>query len=457
MVRSALRTGSSVPLLLVLAWLLPVAMLAWLAVVIAPEHSGSRAGLLAVAVLAPAAGLWLAARAGLGGGLALALIAAAMVLLSDASVREHSGGGADAQSVLKFGVWMLGLLLLWWRGAELRRTLAHPPSGLIAVFGLCCLLSSTYSATPLYTLAAALGLLGIWVAAGSLALALPERAGLLTIVTALLLAMALSLLLYVLVPAQAMTPTENGRILRLSGLFGSPNNLGRAAALTILLAVVLWPRIGRWRGAALVALALALGGSCLSLSDNRGSLLGLTVALAVFALGRQRMLAVGLSVIVVSVVLWMAAALDLPDSLLGLVSRSGRISEVTTLTGRTEIWRAVWVMIQNAPLLGYGYASSREVIPLGFQGAFGWTTTSAHNLWLQAWLTTGALGLVLVLAAQAAWLREAWLRHHPARDAVISFVMVVGIFEASALGPSVNLMTFVWCWAAALGLRPRDE
>ena len=39
------------PLLLVLAWLLPVAMLAWLAVVIAPEHSGSRAGLLAVAVL----------------------------------------------------------------------------------------------------------------------------------------------------------------------------------------------------------------------------------------------------------------------------------------------------------------------------------------------------------------------------------------------------------------------
>ena len=115
-----------------------------------------------------------------------------------------------------------------------------------------------------------------------------------------------------------------------------------------------------------------------------------------------------------------------------------------------------WGLIGQAPWLGHGFGSTREVLPAAFQGAFGWTTTSAHNLWLQAWVTVGGIGLLLVLAAQGAWVIEALRRSHPVRDAVLALVLLVGVLEASAMGPSVNLMSFVWMWAAALGLRERQ-
>jgi O-antigen ligase len=133
------------------------------------------------------------------------------------------------------------------------------------------------------------------------------------------------------------------------------------------------------------------------------------------------------------------------------VSRSGHLDELRSFTGRTDIWAATWRLIEQAPWLGHGFASSREVLPAHFTGAYGWTTTSAHNLWLQGWLTTGALGLALVLAAQAAWLRQAVRQPCAPREAVVVFVLVVGLLEAGALGPSVNLVSFVWLWAMALG------
>ncbi len=439
------------------AWLLPGAVLGWLLLVLAPPAGDTGLLRLAAAVGLPAAGLWLAARAGTRGGAALVLLAGAMVLLSDATLRGRSGEGLDLQSAAKFGLWALGLMLLLWRGGALSRCWRHAPSAGLFLFGLWCLVGAVYSATPLYTLGAALALLGIWVTASTLALALPLRQGLLTISGALLLAMALSLLLWRVEPALALTPMENGRVLRLAGLFGSPNNLGRAAAVTVLLAALLLPHLGRRWGLAYLLLALALGGACLLLSDSRGSTIGLAAGLAVALLGRRHGLALALAALAACALLLVMSSTDLREALMAQVSRSGRLEEVATLTGRTQIWRAVLGLIEQAPWLGHGFASTREVLPAGFQGAFGWTTTSAHNLWLQAWLTTGLVGLLLLLATQAAWLREALRRPLPARDAVVSFVLVIGLVEASALGPSVNLMSFLWCWAVALGLRPRDD
>lgn len=451
------RAQPALPLLLALGWLVPGAGLGWLFVLAAPAVSPQAAAWLLAAVTLPALGLYWVANAGRSAGWALALIAAAIVFLSDATLSGRSGRidtGLDAQSALKFAVWTLGLLLVLWRWRQLQRLLRHGPTGWLVLFALWCLCSTAWSLTPLYTAAASVALLGMAVVAGSLALAMSEKQGLLIICGTLMLAMLLSLVLYELSPAQALTPMENGLVLRLSGLFGSPNNLGRAAALTMLLGLLLLPMLSRGQGWVVLLLALLLGGACLHLSDSRGATLGLAAAVAVLLLGRRLALAAALAVLTLCAVLLLAATPALLEALMSIVSRSGRLDEVTSFTGRTEIWGAVWQMILRAPLLGHGFASTRELIPDNYQGAFGWTTTSAHNLWLQAWVTTGLAGLLLLLLGQLAWLRQALTRPQPVRDAVVVFVLVVGIFEASALGPSVNLLSFVLLWALALGLRP---
>jgi O-antigen ligase len=72
-----------------------------------------------------------------------------------------------------------------------------------------------------------------------------------------------------------------------------------------------------------------------------------------------------------------------------------------TLTGRTEIWKAVMVSIMKHPLLGYGYQAFWEG---GYTGesanvsfAAQWGVTSAHNGFLEVCLELGIIGMGLVL------------------------------------------------------------
>lgn len=69
-----------------------------------------------------------------------------------------------------------------------------------------------------------------------------------------------------------------------------------------------------------------------------------------------------------------------------------------TLTGRTGVWEAVLVMIQERPWLGYGYSG----FWLGLDGASayvlrvtGWDVPYAHNGILDLWLDLGLLGVLV--------------------------------------------------------------
>ena len=78
-----------------------------------------------------------------------------------------------------------------------------------------------------------------------------------------------------------------------------------------------------------------------------------------------------------------------------------------TLSGRTTIWKQVWIFILRRPLLGWGY----EAFWRGIQGeAFRVVATvhfmvfHAHNGFLEIWLDLGAVGLVLfALSYLRAW------------------------------------------------------
>jgi O-antigen ligase len=444
--------GSPAPLALALAWVLLSSAVGWGALLWQPVDGWRGALLLVGGVLAPAAGLWVVGRAGLGSSAALAAMVVGVVALSDLSWRAEGspGSGLDLQSLVKLALWGAGLLLLAWRWRALLAACRQGPTAAFGLFGLWCLASTLWSATPAYTAGVALAFLGVWVLATLWARQVPLRTGLLVLTAGVLAAVAGSLLVYLVWPERALTPNEGGRILRLSGLFGSPNNLGRAAALGLLLVALVMPGLRRGHAWLLGSVALAVCGSALVLTGSRGSVTALALGLGVVWLARRPVWALLAALAGVFALLVWTLAPETRDALIAMLSRSGRATEVTSLTGRTQIWQAVWELIGQAPVLGHGFASTREVLPAHWAGAFGWTTTSAHNLWLQVWVMTGALGLLLWLAAQAGWLWQACTRHLPARDAVVVFVLAVGVLEASAAGPSVNLMSFALLWAVAL-------
>lgn len=89
---------------------------------------------------------------------------------------------------------------------------------------------------------------------------------------------------------------------------------------------------------------------------------------------------------------------------LGMFAKQGQSqSELGSLSGRAEMWEKMWRSYSKSPLLGHGYfvTSPRGRIYVWHE----WGNWTAHNFWLQALVTTGAIGLSM-LAGGLAWL--AW-------------------------------------------------
>jgi exopolysaccharide production protein ExoQ len=105
-----------------------------------------------------------------------------------------------------------------------------------------------------------------------------------------------------------------------------------------------------------------------------------------------RTLALGGLTIVVFVLIVGLPLLDLNlNALSGIAGRSG------TLTGRTDVWRAVWAAIRERPYFGYGYAfwDQSSVARSNIWLSLGWAPPHSHNNWLDAYLQLGVVGLGL--------------------------------------------------------------
>ncbi len=451
--RTVRKGQTDFALALGLAWAVAFSFLGWLASITVLSYQGaSTAAMLAGLILLPAIGLWLIAMAGSQGGAYLLVIAVMVVLVSDLSLRGVSTG-IDAQSAAKFAIWLSGLLLLPWRFSVLRLASKDLSTFALLLFGLWALASSSYSISPAYTFAAALGFLGLWATAVIMATSLDTTRSLVWVTSALLAMSVASLLLYAVAPSIAMVVYENGTTLRLGGIFGNANALGGVAAMALLLmALAMFSPPNRavlWLALIVVPVCL----TCLILSQSRTAMLGLSAAITLVFVRRHPLLLVpGLLLGAIAIVI-VNGYPGVVDALIALVARSGRVAQVTTFTGRTDIWAFVVSAIKQAPLLGYGFASTRELIPAGYSGPYGWTTTSAHNLWLQAWVTTGGVGLALILASQLGSLWTLLVRPSPVRDGVCVYVLFLGLLESGPVGPSVNLLAFIWMWATASALR----
>jgi O-antigen ligase len=114
-----------------------------------------------------------------------------------------------------------------------------------------------------------------------------------------------------------------------------------------------------------------------------------------------------------------------------------------TLTGRTQLWEAVWSSIRERPWLGYGYG----VFWSGWEGAsgavieaVGWETPHAHNGVLDLWLSLGFLGVATFVTGFVAAVGRA-LAAAQARDSddsiwpllFLSFMLFYNMTESTIL------------------------
>ena len=366
--------------------------------------------------------------------------------------REIAAQSIDLQTFVKLCIWCGGAFISVW---TVRNAIQRSFKGDIKwlmLFSLFALASTAYSLSPAYTFGAGLAAVCYCLLAVGVVERLSQKQILLGLLLGLCLLLGASLLLY-FGTGFGMANLEGGNVQRLAGLAGSPNALGRAASLAILVVVVLVTThktsIFKWY----CLLAVAMAVLCLVLADSRTSLVATFLGFTMYYFRRHLVLAVIVSV-AVFLTLMLILNVNIPwADIAASFSRTGRVSEITTLTGRTDIWSAAWKAFLDKPLFGHGFGATKILIPQIFQTYWGFTTTQAHNFYLQTLVTTGVVGMSFV--AMALFRQAVGFVRKPQMFSAVVFIyiLVYGLAEAGPIGPAPNILTFFWalsiCWDRA--------
>lgn len=367
-------------------------------------------------------------------------------------IRGYEDKDVDFQVILKIAVWatVAGVAAL-----HARRWLEQ----LLTPFNLPCVLflvwmvaTALVSPNPVYTLVSAFTVIACVVFCAYMFSRFEPVEVFTTIVLAIVAFCFISIIVYFAIP-------EFGRYVywlneekfvsgRLAGIAGSANNMALIAAFALVV-IGLYAREFHRIHWAFAPVSAIICGAALVMTNSRTPL-AMTVAILfmTYALTWGRL---HLALLLVSIGL-VAASILLPVSdeiLLKIVSRSGGADELTSLTGRTEIWYTVLKLVEQRPWTGYGYASSVFVLP-EHANAVGFATSHAHNLALQLLLTTGWTGFILFMLTVLGIAARAILHGNRVMFAMLAFVLLNGITESSGFTTLANICTLAFAIALTM-------
>lgn len=141
-------------------------------------------------------------------------------------------------------------------------------------------------------------------------------------------------------------------MVRLRGIYGSPNQIGEIALATIGVGLVIWSSISGWKRA-LLAAQMAAAFVLAGLADSRSPFVGLVVGGLLYLVWRYRLRAVPI-IVALGVVGFILVAQLNPEYL--------DRGDVASLTGRTDIWKFAIEKIEQRPLIGYGFEVEGEIM-----------------------------------------------------------------------------------------------
>lgn len=184
-----------------------------------------------------------------------------------------------------------------------------------------------------------------------------------------------------------------------------------------------------WIGAFLLSVALVL------LSTSKTSLLGLLLGLAILVAwlwmrGNRFLALMSLWLIFTATLIGILVVLTMPETVASFIGRD------LTLTGRTDIWEVLLGVMEQRPLLGFGYGTFwAETSPPAqlVRAETEWEVPTAHNGLLEVMLALGQIGAAVFLADYFInLLRSLFTLHSRATSAfVFGFLVVFALFSVS--------------------------
>lgn len=367
--------------------------------------------------------------------------------------REWDDKSFDWQVMMKGLTWLGAGVIGFLRLGDTWQWIKRPPALWALIFLVFLALSTAWSPEPAYTLLSAGAFLCLFLFSFACVQQLSEK----QLMAGLLIGLSL-----VIVPSLAIAPfgigiTEpspgsTGELDRLRGLTEHPIPLAEDAALLAFLAGLAIAR--KWRGRLFFVLLFAASVTVVLLTQSRIPPLAM-IAAALLAWSYSKGGLPLLLPMLVGVVLlvWIDAMWGLltilPGEIMSSISRSGRVSEITTLSGRLDIWPYVLDRFWEHPLIGFGHASGAQVLepfPL-------WKITHAHNVVLQALLYTGLIGTALLIMAFLGQLRVFLASPNMFRDALFLYALVKGFTEQSMLSNMPSSSGFAWMLTVALSAK----
>lgn len=186
---------------------------------------------------------------------------------------------------------------------------------------------------------------------------------------------------------------------RIQGIMGNANLLAYTAMVGLILFLVQYASRQASRWVSLSSIAVALYCIYITRSANIFIAVGAVVLAAIVLIvsegldreGRHRIYRVT----------YTAAACAAFTAALYSEELAVLIGKNPDMTGRSDLWAAVWGLIQQRPILGWGWISywmpgAKPLAGLFVQG--GVTYYQAHNIFLDFWLQLGIVGLALFIA-----------------------------------------------------------
>lgn len=301
----------------------------------------------------------------------------------------------ESQSMLARSLWFPGyililLLSLRYLPAMVRMAVMNP---LLVLCVLWCGVSFVWSIDPQVTLRRSVALLMTTVFGLFLAMRydwnqLVQRLALVFLVTAVI-----SLILSVFVP-------DLGRMQEVyvgawRGAWLEKNSFGTKMAKGLLLmmcAFAMQPkRWWLWIPGGILCFALVL------FSTSKAALLSALIAIcgffAIRVFRRFPVLRIPLMYfVVISISVMTFLIIFMPDMMFHLIGKE------KTLTGRTDIWHYLYLAIIEKPVLGYGYGTfwmDQNGPSYWVRLALEWGVPTAHNGWVETWLSAGAVAVIM--------------------------------------------------------------
>jgi O-antigen ligase len=289
-----------------------------------------------------------------------------------------------------------GLLWMNWRHPRCRTVLrCFLPLALFTVWGI---VSVLWSALAKVSLGQVSGLVVLLLLAINLAVLMQKQEStriLFHLSAALLTFSTVLLLVYHLYPGLV-------GFKRLEPTAVHPTSSGATASLGILLCLGVYLIWGANWSRVMLLPALLIHGYVLHLAHSRTAMI-LTISLAIamyFGFRIRRALPLALAAGSTLMIGYLVAdpALEISREFLNVSSQyveRGKPEDLRKFTGRTDMWNAMWKSYLESPLIGHGYfvTSRTGEIDVWYEKG-NWT---AHNIWLQALVTTGLVGALLFL------------------------------------------------------------